>query len=259
MKKMFNRSLDNAMLSNINLRNILITSLILIPVSLALFSAGISAGWPTIAVPKLEDESTSSNFHISQNDGILIINAIPVGAIVGSILSGLLLNVIGRKWFLYATSVPFIICWLLTCFANSWIEILAARLISGISVGALYSMAPLYIGELVEPRIRGASNTMLSFMFNLGCIFVFGLQPVLKREVRIIYFLKFFIEIVTIVVCIIVYLYDKMSLRISKRYQFSEKEKKKKTKLIYVFACQLATLCKFIYYALYIHDKFKMT
>ncbi|XP_006613351.1 facilitated trehalose transporter Tret1-like [Apis dorsata] len=152
-------------------------------VSLALFSAGISAGWPTIAVPKLEDESTSSNFHISQNDGILIINAIPVGAIVGSILSGLLLNVIGRKWFLYATSVPFIICWLLTCFANSWIEILTARLISGISVGALYSMAPLYIGELVEPRIRGASNTMLSFMFNLGCVFVFGLQPVLKREI----------------------------------------------------------------------------
>lgn len=181
---------------NINLRNILIVSLILIPVNLALFSAGISVGWPTIAVPKLENES-SSNIHISQNDGILIINAIPVGAIVGSILSGLLLNVVGRKWFLYATSVPFIICWLLTYFANSWIEILIARLISGISVGALYSMAPLYIGELVEPRIRGASNAMLSFMFNLGCMFVFGLQPILSKEVRIIYLLKFFIEIGT--------------------------------------------------------------
>ncbi|XP_061939607.1 facilitated trehalose transporter Tret1-like isoform X3 [Apis cerana] len=168
---------DKSKKSKIHLQ--LISSFI---VNLALFSAGISVGWPTIAVPKLENES-SSNIHISQNDGILIINAIPVGAIVGSILSGLLLNVVGRKWFLYATSAPFIICWLLTYFANSWIEILIARLISGVSVGALYSMAPLYIGELVEPRIRGASNAMLSFMFNLGCMFVFGLQPILSKEI----------------------------------------------------------------------------
>lgn len=177
----------------INLRNILIISLILIPVNLALFSAGISVGWATIAVPKFE--TTSSDIYINQNNGILVINAIPVGAIVGSILSGLLLNVIGRKWFLYATSVPFIICWVLTAFANSWIEILVARLISGVSFGALYSMAPLYIGELVEQKIRGACNTMISFMFNLGYIFVIGLQPILSRKVRIIYLLKFFIEI----------------------------------------------------------------
>ncbi|KAG9437325.1 facilitated trehalose transporter Tret1 isoform X2 [Apis mellifera carnica] len=150
-------------------------------VSLASFSAGISVGWPIISVPKLENE-TSSNFRISENDGILIINAIPVGAIVGAILSGSLLNVVGRKWFLYATSVPFIVCWLLNYFANSWIEILVARLVSGISVGALYSMAPLYIGELVEPRIRGASYTILSFMFNLGIMFEFGLEPILSRQ-----------------------------------------------------------------------------
>lgn len=120
---------------------------------------------------------------VSDDNGGWIVSALGIGGIVGPIVVGLLLDHTGRKWFIYATSIPFIACWVLTYLAKSWLELFIARLASGVSFGALCSIVPVYVGEITEPRIRGACSAMLSLMINLGYIFGYGLGPLLDRKV----------------------------------------------------------------------------
>lgn len=120
---------------------------------------------------------------VSDDDGGWIVSALGIGGIVGPIVAGLLLDYTGRKWFIYATSIPFIVCWVLTYLAKSWVLLFVARLVSGISVGASCSVIPVYIGEITEPKIRGAGSAMLSLMIQLGYIFGYGLGPLLDRKV----------------------------------------------------------------------------
>ncbi|KOX77510.1 Facilitated trehalose transporter Tret1 [Melipona quadrifasciata] len=154
----------------------LISSII---INLTFLASGICISWPAVTLSKLKP---GSDLVVSDDNGGWIVCALGIGGIVGPILAGLLLDRIGRKWFIYATSVPFIACWVLTYLAKSWVELLVARLVAGISIGASSSIVPVYVGEIAEPRIRGACSAMTSLMINLGYIFTYGLGPFLNRK-----------------------------------------------------------------------------
>ncbi|XP_050575866.1 facilitated trehalose transporter Tret1-like [Bombus affinis] len=141
-----------------------------IVVNLTLLASGVCFSWSAIAVEQYEDLENVDNA------GWVVV-ALNIGAVFGPILSGLLLNRIGRKWLIYATSVPFIACWVLTYFEKSWTYLFVARFCAGISIGVLYAAVPLYIGELVETKIRGVCSSMMPVMLHLGYIFVYGVGP----------------------------------------------------------------------------------
>ncbi|XP_043585626.1 facilitated trehalose transporter Tret1-like isoform X2 [Bombus pyrosoma] len=141
-----------------------------IVVNLTLLASGICFSWSAIAVEQYEDLKNVDNA------GWVVV-ALNIGAVFGPILSALLLNRIGRKWLIYATSVPFIACWILTYFEKSWAYLFVARFCAGISIGILYAAVPLYIGELVETKIRGVCSSMMPVMLYLGYIFVYGIGP----------------------------------------------------------------------------------
>ncbi|XP_043529620.1 facilitated trehalose transporter Tret1-like isoform X2 [Frieseomelitta varia] len=149
-------------------------------INLTFFTSGICVSWPAFTLPKLKP---GSDLVVSDDDGGWIVSALGLGGIVGPIAVGLLLDHTGRKWFIYATSIPFIACWVLTYFAKSWVELFIARFACGISIGALCSIVPVYVGEITEPKIRGASSAMFSIMLNLGYIFGYGVGPLLDRKV----------------------------------------------------------------------------
>lgn len=143
-------------------------------------ASGICVSWPAVTLSKL---TPGSDLVVSSDDGGWIVSALGIGGILGPILSGLLLDYTGRKWFVYATSIPFIACWVLIYLAKSWVELFIARFAAGISVGALCGIAPLYIGEITEPKIRGACSAMMALMIHIGYVFGYGLGPLLDRKV----------------------------------------------------------------------------
>ncbi|KAK1125263.1 hypothetical protein K0M31_005637 [Melipona bicolor] len=149
-------------------------------INLTFLASGICISWPAVTLSKLKP---GSDLVVSNDNGGWIVCALGIGGIIGPILAGLLLDYIGRKWFIYATSAPFIACWVLTYLAKSWVFLFVARLVAGISVGALFSIVPVYVGEIAEPRIRGACSVMMSLMINLGYIFTYGLGPLLNRKI----------------------------------------------------------------------------
>ncbi|XP_050479591.1 facilitated trehalose transporter Tret1-like isoform X2 [Bombus huntii] len=146
-----------------------------IVVNLTLLASGICFTWSAIAIEQYEDLKNVDNAG-------WVVAAVNIGAVFGPILSALLLNRIGRKWLIYATSVPFIACWILTYFEKSWVYLFMARFCAGISIGILYAAVPLYIGELVETKIRGVCSSMMPVMLHLGYIFVYGVGPRVDKE-----------------------------------------------------------------------------
>ncbi|KAJ9575357.1 hypothetical protein L9F63_025694 [Diploptera punctata] len=74
---------------------------------------------------------------------------------LGSLSSGLLVQAFGRKGGLLLLSFPYLLVWVLISTAPNVTVLLAAHILSGVTVGL--SEAPIvnYAGEIAQPHIRG--------------------------------------------------------------------------------------------------------
>lgn len=92
----------------------------------------------------------------------------PLSALVGGILGGPAIEFMGRKTTILATSVPFVISWLLiACAVEVWI-VLVGRALSGFCVGIASLSLPVYLGETVQPEVRGTLGLLPTAFGNIG-------------------------------------------------------------------------------------------
>lgn len=70
----------------------------------------------------------------------------------------------GRKTTLLLGAIPFIIGWILVIVANSVGMLYAARMFSGLGYGIVYTVAPMYTGEIATNEVRGALSTLITLM-----------------------------------------------------------------------------------------------
>lgn len=75
-----------------------------------------------------------------------------IGAIVGALLSGWLVNAIGRKWCLLVWLFPAIAASALILVAESPLLLFAARAISGTITGVSLVVPSIFTAEIVEGR-----------------------------------------------------------------------------------------------------------
>jgi SP family facilitated glucose transporter-like MFS transporter 8 len=114
-------------------------------------TAGSALGWTSPAQPKLEaGEENEGWILLSSEETSWIGSLTPAGSVIGPILVGLLADRIGRKWTLLLTACPALISWIMIIFADTVVTIYVARFILGISVGMIYAVSPMYVGEISE-------------------------------------------------------------------------------------------------------------
>ncbi|PSN58497.1 hypothetical protein C0J52_00817 [Blattella germanica] len=77
---------------------------------------------------------------------------------LGSVASGVIVELIGRKKFLIALNIPFLIGLILLCTAPSYAILLLANVIIGITVGLTEAPNNSYNGEVCQPELRGAMS-----------------------------------------------------------------------------------------------------
>ncbi|XP_031848013.1 facilitated trehalose transporter Tret1 [Nomia melanderi] len=150
-------------------------------ISLALFTAGLCYSWSAISF--LHFEKYFPGISITEEQRSWVVSALLIGSCFGAITPSLLADYIGRKWFLILTCIPPIVSWALVYIAKNWTLLLVARLISGLLIGALFTVVPQYISEIVEPRIRGASSVMMGLLLNLGYITMYGIGPLVSGKI----------------------------------------------------------------------------
>ena len=100
----------------------------------------------------------------------LVTSLLLVGAVAGALAAGRVSDRIGRKLTVLITAVVFIVGVLLAAFTPTFPTLLVARIIIGLAVGSASMVVPLYIGEIVPPRVRGGLVSLNQLAITVGIL-----------------------------------------------------------------------------------------
>ena len=96
-----------------------------------------------------------------------------LGAVAGAALSGWLADRISRRRTKIISGSVYVIGAFACAFSQSYWQILASRFWLGLAVGTASFVAPMYIAELVPPRIRGGVVSFNQLMITSGILLAY--------------------------------------------------------------------------------------
>lgn len=128
-------------------------------------------GWDTAAI-------AGSTFYIKKEFNLenepltegLVIAMSFIGAAVITTFSGALSDVVGRRPLLILSSLFYFVSGILMFWAHGIYSLLVSRFISGLGIGLVFTIVPMYISEIGPSDIRGLLNTIPQFT---GCFGMF--------------------------------------------------------------------------------------
>ncbi|PSN45109.1 hypothetical protein C0J52_05091 [Blattella germanica] len=123
----------------------------------AVTSSGMTAGYSTVLLPQLQEKDTSTAV---------------LSMAVGCVLSGPLMDRLGRKLTHQITSIPFAAGWFLLAGSSSIWMLYTGRFLTGLCVGLISPVSTVYIAETAGPEVRGPLLAAVSFCVALGVLLV---------------------------------------------------------------------------------------
>ena len=91
-----------------------------------------------------------------------------IGCIFGAMFAGVISDRFGRKRVLIVTAILFAISAIGSAIPQSLVELIGARFIGGLGVGAASMLAPLYISEISPAHVRGRLVTLYQLAIVVG-------------------------------------------------------------------------------------------
>ncbi|CAN5572727.1 sugar porter family MFS transporter [soil metagenome] len=101
------------------------------------------------------------------------VGCINVGAAVGALMAGKLSNTVGRKRLLILCAFLFAVTGIATGWATHFTFFIAARLLSGVAVGAAALVCPVYIAEIAPSTWRGRLVTLYQLAIVMGLLLAY--------------------------------------------------------------------------------------
>ncbi|XP_054271113.1 facilitated trehalose transporter Tret1-2 homolog [Macrosteles quadrilineatus] len=141
--------------------------------NLILLDLGMTVAFPTIVIPVLLNAKTGLSFTTSQASWFGSIGFICQP--LGSVLSGIVLEPLGRKYSMLLVNVPHIIGWYLFYSASSLFTMFTAIIIMGLGVGFMEAPIITYVGEISEPRFRGMLTSYAGIFVSLGFVVIYAM------------------------------------------------------------------------------------
>ncbi|RZC38206.1 facilitated trehalose transporter Tret1 [Asbolus verrucosus] len=138
--------------------------------NIAAFVCGTSFGWTSPEGPKLKVSHKEGNplpVPITKDEESWIGSLLPVGATMGPFVAGFLADKIGRKNTLLLGIIPFIIAFLLASFATSPSMFFTVRFLCGLAVGVIFTVLPMYIGEIAEDEVRDSLGSFMQLFIEI--------------------------------------------------------------------------------------------
>ncbi|KAJ6649315.1 Facilitated trehalose transporter Tret1 [Pseudolycoriella hygida] len=136
---------------------------------------GASAAWPSSSFLLLESVESSPlcSGALTKNEMSWIASILCIGGFIGTILSGILADFIGRKYVLCFQGIPSILSWILIYYAENPIYLYVSRFLSGLACGGAFILVPLFVSEIAENSVRGALGSLLMVTSNVGILLSF--------------------------------------------------------------------------------------
>ncbi|XP_073994310.1 facilitated trehalose transporter Tret1-like [Rhodnius prolixus] len=148
--------------------------------TISVIMSGNSLGWPSPALPRLL--GPDSPVPMDKDDSSWMISLMYLGNLFSPIPCGILMERIGRKMtLLYLNLFPFS-SWLIILLTRSTYWLYLARFLAGLWLGIVYTVVPIYLGEIAEPRIRGSLSTLFAITTYVGILFEYVLGPYVSYD-----------------------------------------------------------------------------
>ncbi|XP_013196571.1 facilitated trehalose transporter Tret1-2 homolog [Amyelois transitella] len=132
------------------------------------FTAGLTSGYSGILLPQLQEPGSPIYIDESTKSWIAAMAALPMAP--GCLISGWLMEKFGRKLSQYILCAPFLLGWILIACANNLALMLLGRFCTGLCVGLLGPLGPVYIGETTDPKYRGFFLAGVSLAIAVGLL-----------------------------------------------------------------------------------------
>ncbi|XP_071442931.1 facilitated trehalose transporter Tret1 isoform X2 [Hetaerina americana] len=140
-------------------------------VSLGSMIVGFSTAYSSPALASMTREG--SMMMVSKQEQSWIGGIMPLAALLGGIIGGPLIEALGRRNTIIATAGPFIISWMLIAMATDVAMILGGRSVAGFCVGIASLSLPVYLGETIQPEVRGTLGLLPTALGNIGILVCF--------------------------------------------------------------------------------------
>ncbi|CAG8532396.1 4293_t:CDS:10 [Cetraspora pellucida] len=105
-----------------------------------------------------------------------IVSSFLAGCFAGALVSGYFADRIGRKYSILGGSLVFTVGGILQATSTTFAQLYTGRIVSGISIGILSMMVPLYQSEISPKDIRGRLVSLQQFSITIGIAVAFWID-----------------------------------------------------------------------------------
>ncbi|GBP39807.1 Facilitated trehalose transporter Tret1 [Eumeta japonica] len=138
-----------------------------VAVSLGSLIVGFSSAYTSPALVTMEH---SEYITVSKEEATWVGGLMPLAALVGGVIGGPLVDYIGRRRTILLTAPPFLLGWILIATARIVHLVLAGRALCGLCVGIGSLAYPVYLGETIQPEVRGTLGLFPTAIGNIGIL-----------------------------------------------------------------------------------------
>ncbi|CAK9833643.1 Facilitated trehalose transporter Tret1 [Anthophora retusa] len=150
---------------------------------LGTINTGMTFGFSAIALPQLQEQNSTIPVIEGSSEESWIASISSIGTPIGCLMSGYMMDALGRKRSLIITEVPALLGWLLIAFATNIHMIYAGRFFVGLGSGMVGAPARVYTGEVTQPHLRGMLTAFASIGVSTGVLIEYALGSVLTWNV----------------------------------------------------------------------------
>ncbi|XP_058060057.1 facilitated trehalose transporter Tret1-like [Anopheles bellator] len=158
--------------------------------NITIISSGMGIGFPSIAM--IELTNSTSSVVLSESNATWFASITSIMCPFGGLLSGYLLDKVGRKKTLYFINSISIVSWAIMSFASRtdstalFIQLIVARIIIGIAIGLSSTPASVYAAEVAHPNLRGRLTLLTAFCTAIGMLSIYTLGYLFKSDWRFV-------------------------------------------------------------------------
>lgn len=126
---------------------------------------GFDTGVINVALPSLRQE-----FQLTTTAESSVVTAVLIGGLAGSLLSGRLADILGRKRINILAALIFVLGSIVAAVAQSATVLIVGRLLLGLAIGIVSFSVPLYLAEIAPSNIRGRLVTFFQLAITIGIL-----------------------------------------------------------------------------------------
>ncbi|KAF5906645.1 solute carrier family 2, facilitated glucose transporter member 8, partial [Clarias magur] len=130
-------------------------------------SFGFVLGYSSPAIPDLR-QIPDPRLRLTTEEASWFGSVVTIGAGIGGLLGGWLVEKIGRKLSLMLCSLPFIFGFTIVIAAQNHWMLYVGRVLTGLASGVTSLVVPIYISETSHERVRGAMGSCVQLMVVTG-------------------------------------------------------------------------------------------